>query len=1009
MTDKQSILNAWIAMEHFSEGEIDLAEGGNVKYKKLPDICENWTSFFIEKLNEFQEYKKLSEKELKNIGFSIFFDIFRFDDLINNLSNKFNLTEGYRDDSNSEKFTYCVSFIIDDDTFKLVEDSLFYTMSGYAHRHGELASDIGLIEEELKKQICELFEYDFHRGITTLINSELNWSTRNFYEIQLDVTKPDPLLHSFYISDLELAKKSESANLNRYLLGYPGKRVNLDTDKSSNLFSAEEIFSILEPKNYPLGRFPADPKWGLSLMQQIAVNLTLNDENNIRGVNGPPGTGKTTLLKDIFAELIVQQAHEICSLKDRHLKETEIYFKNGKIAKIPDNIDNKNILVASSNNGAVQNIVNELPQLDKIDTEFLREILNVDYFTESSNDEYGDVNWGAFAVEGGKSINRKKMIEIIKKMSAELKSEEFIPNKDAYKEFSIQYNIVNSMRRDAQKVADMQKNLFKLNSKLENKTRIFQNQISKKQVEFEEKIKEQNKEIDKLNKLILVYENNLTIMQEKKVSNNHQLEMLKLSMEATTQQKPFAFWFLKIINNHSANTYKEQLSKVSNSIMRLLEEQKSVEENCRNEQKVILQLKHKRKEYRNIGEQIKDNFTFWKQENEANLNRLKNKIASIKEKVDRTNIRPLDLTASYSDLQQDNPWFDMQYRIEQSKLFIAALAVRKQFLYENVKSLNGSYNIWNRISDYSIPEKKYLISMAWSWINFAIPVISTTFASFSGMFKHMSTDSISNLFIDEAGQATPQSAVGAVLRSKRIIAVGDPAQITPVVSLNNGIIGLIASSHKASESVVNGYSSVQTLVDETSKFGYQKTEDEWIGIPLWVHRRCLDPMFSISNQLSYEGKMVLPESMAHSGRGEWIDIRGNSDNKFVKEQGQWLKYEIMRRMGNMTEKERMNIYVISPFRNVVNQLKNVLGKTGLKKSNIGTVHTFQGKEASIVYLVLGASHEESGAARWAVSEANLMNVAATRAKKEFYIIGDKDLYRSLKSEVINKTLAVLER
>ncbi len=37
-----------------------------------------------------------------------------------------------------------------------------------------------------------------------------------------------------------------------------------------------------------------------------------------------------------------------------------------------------------------------------------------------------------------------------------------------------------------------------------------------------------------------------------------------------------------------------------------------------------------------------------------------------------------------------------------------------------------------------------------------------------------------------------------------------------------------------------------------------------------------------------------------------------------------------------------------------------------------------------------------------------MNVAATRAKKEFYIVGDKKLYKSLNSEVVIKTLSVLE-
>lgn len=37
----------------------------------------------------------------------------------------------------------------------------------------------------------------------------------------------------------------------------------------------------------------------------------------------------------------------------------------------------------------------------------------------------------------------------------------------------------------------------------------------------------------------------------------------------------------------------------------------------------------------------------------------------------------------------------------------------------------------------------------------------------------------------------------------------------------------------------------------------------------------------------------------------------------------------------------------------------------------------------------------------------MMNVAATRAKKEFYIVGDKKLYMSLGSEVISKVNKVI--
>ena len=79
-----------------------------------------------------------------------------------------------------------------------------------------------------------------------------------------------------------------------------------------------------------------------------------------------------------------------------------------------------------------------------------------------------------------------------------------------------------------------------------------------------------------------------------------------------------------------------------------------------------------------------------------------------------------------------------------------------------------------------------------------------------------------------------------------------------------------------------------------------------------------------------------------------------------------------------------------------------------KPSNVGTVHTFQGKENKVVFLVLGASDKEKGAANWAVSEPNIINVAATRAKVWFFIIGDKKLYQSIGSETITKTIKAID-
>ena len=104
-------------------------------------------------------------------------------------------------------------------------------------------------------------------------------------------------------------------------------------------------------------------------------------------------------------------------------------------------------------------------------------------------------------------------------------------------------------------------------------------------------------------------------------------------------------------------------------------------------------------------------------------------------------------------MQLSNPWFDQSYRVAQSRLFLAALRVRKQFLYENRTHLRTAASVWNQQEKYL--EQKSVIEAAWNWINLAIPVISSTFASFSRMCRNLGTETLGHLFIDEAGQALP--------------------------------------------------------------------------------------------------------------------------------------------------------------------------------------------------------------------------------------------------------------
>lgn len=1033
MAEKENILESWIMVEHLSEGDFNTNDSSKLYFNNFDG--KDFYSYFSSLIDA-----KLSPKNKKG-GLVVYCDIFDFNEVIDILRKKFELKPTEDEIRIGSKFSFALCF---DKKSEYMSDMTFFTESAYIRYYNEVPyeNEFREFENKFKMELTQGFEDasgqkdKFNKVILEALErykiSLDNCRIQVVENIETDATN----LHSFYIDDLEDAKSICTDNLKAYLFGCDEAHVNLDSKKDSPNFAPKIFESILRPENYPAGRFPTNTKYALSFMQQVAVNLATGyDDRSIRSVNGPPGTGKTTLLKDIFAELAVRQARDISALKNKYIAPALGRDKNDEplLGVLPECIAENGIVVASSNNGAVQNIVNELPLIGGIDENLIEELKEADYFMELSNselsvkweeDENGrkhqtlisekkeDKFWGLYSLEGGKSDNMTNILTSVKHIAKYLKSDDFDPDPGIYREFTEQYKRLDEMRKKARELS------AKSGEYAQNRDR-----LSKLSAEYEAELLQRKKALsDKVGELDAVMEK----CRAEYLSKKADMEKISAEKENIQNNKHLLAKCQSSLNTLDISSlsptemadYKKRVNSVADQLVEIINDERQC---AKREWEVSADLKcltEQGKAYSDEKKRLCDEYNNWAAAKADERKALESEIMAYDEKLG-SGAKPLDMGLDYEELQLSNPWFGEEYRKTQSRLFILALRVRKQFLFENVKNIANAAIIWAKQNEYL--EEKEIITAAWGWINMCIPVISSTFASFGRMCRNLGENTIGHLFIDEAGQALPQAAVGAVLRSRNVMVVGDPSQIKPVLTLDPSILRMLGKHYKVSEKYLSDSASAQTLVDSASRYGYYRdremTEDSWIGIPLWVHRRCQYPMFDISNELSYGGLMVQADKKF--GKTGWFDVRGKAEKKYVKEQGEFLARKIKKMMeenpkiGDKNEKDV--IYVITPFANVAHQLARKLMEIGFtrfkdgKPVNVGTIHTFQGKEAPIVFMVLGADSQSSGAAKWAVSEPNMMNVAATRAKKEFYVIGDKRLYLSLHCDVAMTTYSIIDR
>jgi len=816
--------------------------------------------------------------------------------------------------------------------------------------------------------------------------------------------KKNDLLNSFYVRDLErvidsVSQSGYSIPLKLYLEHDTKNKIDIENNFDVKL-------SLMSPENLPFGRWPSD--YGARFMQQLDVNAFLTDDKEyaqqLFSVNGPPGTGKTTLLKDIIAAIVTKRANLLMKLG--HPDDAFEHEKVGCITvgtyenyvwKLHKEFSQFGILVASSNNGAVENITHGLPMRKELPDKYDND--ENKYFSEISDLLLGEEKtWALNAAALGNKSNRSKFAEALwpldnddekynfrKQLTIENKEFNICDWEEAKSKYQKKWSDVLCEYQKIEQIYNCVKEVIYLRKEIDT----IKLNIASLEMIFNESQREYDKALYELSNA----DEKLTLIKKEIQELCQSTFLLRFRALFPSQNKTVL---------HYKAIKEELFVLITDTLPKLRNKKISCESKL---QKNKLKLQENKKYFEETLKKIaiiESELELFKKETEMPL------------RVDE-----YFLHENYEDYNKSSPWGYKRLNVLREELFLEALQLHKSFVVGSRRmkdNLDGfSKVLRGRLRE--VEARMFTAPLLQSFFMMA-PVVSTTFASSGSFLRNIPANEIAYLFIDEAGQAMPQAAAGSIWRSKKVIAVGDPLQIEPVVTLHDSVIEALGTYYEQNNLFTNKYTSVQTLSDFSNCLGGYRTitnkNDLWVGAPLVVHSRCQHKVFRIANKIAYDNKMIYATGNKQGAECKWIDIKGNSeDGHFVPDQANCAKPYVVQEFINYINegdntKPYPSLFIITPFRSVraglsryfrkvlheelINKGFNI-DKTCISKwiSNcIGTIHTFQGKEANTVILCLGVDSggKGTGAVDWAGERPNILNVAVTRSKLNLYIIGD---------------------
>ncbi|MFD3596633.1 DEAD/DEAH box helicase [Nocardia sp. NPDC058640] len=799
-------------------------------------------------------------------------------------------------------------------------------------------------------------------------------------------------LNSGLESDLrELARAVQRGDVGAALRDYLAAAEALPVGSRIDVRERQDaVVEGLLPQFIPEGRWPGDP---LVSGQQFAVDRALSElrgESGIFAVHGAPGTGTTTMLRDLLAGILVERATQLAAFDDpmavfAGVTEQVQVAKNYTVGahRLANCVTGFEVVLATGSDTTAADVVTEIQQLGAIDEE-------LNHFTDLAELVGGKPAWGlvaaalggqrrAFAEQfwfGDRFAAQRKtgtpnggMLDILKQAEADPDS---IPDwSTAVRDFTTRRAEVRRLAQERQDVADAVAELPAMNAGLESMSAEIAN-ADDAHAHWRER---------------------------------HQLATEHLRAAQAAQHRAG-----KLLTEHggtkpgfvaSLSTGFSAGRRWSARSNELLRERHIAEADVRRRQ---TEVDYTREQWGDAAEHgrtlIRDHVELT-QRRAAALD----VIERGRENWSRT-IPFGDVAADDEQFQLCNPWADEQYADARRGLFLSALKLHRAFLLNAAPRVRDNLIVAIAMirGELAVQPKPETLAAAWQTLFIAVPMITTTFTALPRLFAGLGSEALGWLFVDDAGQAAPQSVAGALWRARRAVIVGDHRQLGPVGALPTSAQEALVRQYGLDAEWMPDQASARQAADRGVRFGTWLTPSDsvapvWVGTPLRVHRRSDRPIFELTHHIAYDDDLLVfgtPDRPEFPGQNRWIDVRS------ARAEGNWIPGEgeaLAALLAQLIEDgvASADIRVMSPFRDVAygaqDVAADVLGAE-FAAQQVGTVHAMHGNSAEVVVLILGTSPAAGGSRRWAATNPNVLNAAVSRARRRVYVIGNYRLWSS---------------